>query len=40
MASVFAMKPDAVRVSSPFVGGAFVVGLLPQCEGVLAVLAA
>jgi xanthine dehydrogenase YagR molybdenum-binding subunit len=37
---VFDMKPDEVRVVSPFVGGAFGVGLRPQYEVVLAVLAA
>jgi xanthine dehydrogenase YagR molybdenum-binding subunit len=34
------MKPEDVRVMSPFVGGAFGVGLRPQFEAVLAVLAA
>jgi xanthine dehydrogenase YagR molybdenum-binding subunit len=38
--SVFAMKPEDVRVMSPFVGGAFGVGLRPNFEVVLAVLAA
>lgn len=40
LCSVFAMKPDAVRVVSPFVGGGFGLGLRPQYEVVLAVLAA
>ena len=34
------MKPDDVRVMSPFVGGAFGSGLRPQYQVVLAVLAA
>ena len=34
---VFGLKPDAVRVMSPFVGGAFGSGLRPQYEVVLAV---
>ncbi len=38
--SVFEMKPDDVRVMSPFVGGAFGAGLRPQYQVVLAVLAA
>jgi xanthine dehydrogenase YagR molybdenum-binding subunit len=38
--SVFGMKPEDVRVVSPFVGGAFGVGLRPNFEVVLAVLAA
>ena len=37
---VFDMKPDDVRVMSPFVGGAFGSGLRPQYQVVLAVLAA
>jgi xanthine dehydrogenase YagR molybdenum-binding subunit len=37
---VFGMKPEDVRVVSPFVGGAFGSGLRPQYEVVLAVLAA
>ena len=37
--SVFDMKPDDVRVMSPFVGGAFGSGLRPQFQVVLAVLA-
>jgi xanthine dehydrogenase YagR molybdenum-binding subunit len=40
LCSVFAMKSDEVRVLSPFVGGAFGVGLRPQYEAVLVVLAA
>ncbi len=38
--SVFGMKPEDVRVMSPFVGGAFGNGLRPNFEIVLAVLAA
>jgi xanthine dehydrogenase YagR molybdenum-binding subunit len=38
--SVFGMKPEDVRVISPFVGGAFGVGLRPNFEVVLAGLAA
>src|SRR5258708_17750748 len=37
---MFGMKPDDVRVMSPFVGGAFGSGLRPQYQVVLAVLAA
>ena len=37
---IFGMKPDDVRVMSPFVGGAFGAGLRPQYQVVLAVLAA
>jgi len=37
---VFAMKPEDVRVLSPFTGGGFGVGLRPQYEVVLAVLGA
>jgi len=40
LCGVFGMKPEDVRVMSPFVGGAFGVGLRPQFEVVLAVLAA
>ena len=40
LCSVFGLKPDDVRVMSPFVGGAFGSGLRPQYEVVLAVLAA
>lgn len=40
LCSVFGMAPQDVRVVSPFVGGAFGVGLRPQFEVVLAVLAA
>ena len=40
MCGVFGLKPDDVRVMSPFVGGAFGSGLRPQYEVVLAVLAA
>ena len=37
---IFGMKPQDVRVMSPFVGGAFGSGLRPQYQVVLAVLAA
>jgi xanthine dehydrogenase YagR molybdenum-binding subunit len=37
---VFGMKPEDVRVVSPYVGGAFGAGLRPNFEVVLAVLAA
>jgi xanthine dehydrogenase YagR molybdenum-binding subunit len=37
---VFGMKPEEVRVMSPFMGGGFGVGLRPQFQAVLAVLAA
>src|SRR5258708_12521634 len=37
---IFDMKPDDVRVMSPFVGGAFGSGLRPQYQVVLAGLAA
>jgi xanthine dehydrogenase YagR molybdenum-binding subunit len=40
LCSVFGIKPDEVRVLSPFVGGAFGLGLRPQYEAVLVVLAA
>ena len=40
LCSVFGMKPDDVRVMSPYVGGAFGSGLRPQYQAVLAVLAA
>jgi xanthine dehydrogenase YagR molybdenum-binding subunit len=40
LCSVFGMKPEDVRVMSPFVGGGFGSGLRPQFEVVLAVLAA
>ena len=40
LCGVFDMKPDDVRVMSPFVGGAFGSGLRPQYQVVLAVLAA
>jgi xanthine dehydrogenase YagR molybdenum-binding subunit len=40
LCGVFKMKPDNVRVVSPFVGGAFGSGLRPQYQVVLAVLAA
>jgi xanthine dehydrogenase YagR molybdenum-binding subunit len=38
--TVFGMKPEDVRVISPFMGGGFGSGLRPQFELVLAVLAA
>jgi xanthine dehydrogenase YagR molybdenum-binding subunit len=40
LCGVFSLKPDDVRVISPFVGGAFGSGLRPQYEVVLAVLGA
>jgi xanthine dehydrogenase YagR molybdenum-binding subunit len=40
LCGVFDMKPDDVRVMSPFVGGGFGSGLRPQYQVVLAVLAA
>jgi xanthine dehydrogenase YagR molybdenum-binding subunit len=40
LCGVFGMKPQDVRVMSPFVGGGFGSGLRPQFEVVLAVLAA
>jgi xanthine dehydrogenase YagR molybdenum-binding subunit len=40
LCSIFGMKPQDIRVVSPYVGGAFGVGLRPQFEAVLAVLAA
>jgi len=40
LCSVFGMKPQEMRVMSPFMGGGFGSGLRPQLELVLAVLAA
>jgi xanthine dehydrogenase YagR molybdenum-binding subunit len=40
LCGVFDMKPEDVRVMSPFMGGGFGSGLRPQFEVVLAVLAA
>ena len=40
LCGVFDMKPDDVRVMSPFMGGGFGSGLRPQYQVVLAVLAA
>ncbi len=40
LCGVFGMKPDEVRVLSPFMGGGFGSGLRPQYQVVLAVLAA
>src|SRR5207302_10433976 len=40
LCGVFGMKPDDVRVLSPFMGGGFGSGLRPQYQVVLAVLAA
>src|SRR5207249_804847 len=40
LCGVFGMKPEDVRVMSPFMGGGFGSGLRPQLEVVLAVLAA
>jgi xanthine dehydrogenase YagR molybdenum-binding subunit len=39
LCGVFGMKPEDVRVMSPFVGGAFGSGLRPQFQAVLAALA-
>lgn len=38
--NVFNLKPDAVRIMSPFMGGGFGAGLRPQFQVVLATLAA
>ena len=40
LCGVFSMKPDDIRVMSPFMGGGFGSGLRPQFQSVLAVLAA
>ena len=40
LCSIFGLKPDEVRVLSPFTGGGFGSGLRPQFEAVLAALAA
>jgi xanthine dehydrogenase YagR molybdenum-binding subunit len=40
LCGVFKMKPDAVRVMSPYMGGGFGAGLRPQYQVVLAVLGA
>jgi xanthine dehydrogenase YagR molybdenum-binding subunit len=40
LCGAFDAKPDDIRVMSPYVGGAFGSGLRPQCQVVLAVLAA
>ncbi len=40
LCSVFGMRPEDVRVMSPFMGGGFGSGLRPQFQVVLAVLAA
>ena len=40
LCGVFEMKPEDVRVMSPYMGGGFGVGLRPQYQVVLAVLAA
>jgi xanthine dehydrogenase YagR molybdenum-binding subunit len=40
LCSIFDMKPDSVRVMSPFMGGGFGSGLRPQFQVVLAVAAA
>ena len=40
LCAVFDMKPEEVRVMSPFMGGGFGIGLRPQYQVVLAVLAA
>ena len=40
LCGVFRMKPDEVRVMSPYMGGGFGAGLRPQYQAVLAVLGA
>jgi len=40
LCGVFEMKPDQIRVMSPFMGGGFGSGLRPQYQVVLAVLGA
>jgi hypothetical protein len=40
LCGVFGMKPEDIRVMSPFMGGGFGSGLRPQFQAVLAVLAA
>ena len=40
LCTVFDLKPDEVRVMSAFMGGGFGIGLRPQFQVVLAVLAA
>ena len=40
LCNVFGMKPENVRVMSPYMGGGFGSGLRPQFQVVLAVLAA
>jgi xanthine dehydrogenase YagR molybdenum-binding subunit len=40
LCGIFDMKPDDVRVLSPYMGGGFGVGLRPQYQAVLAVLGA
>jgi xanthine dehydrogenase YagR molybdenum-binding subunit len=40
LCAIFSMKPDDLRVMSPFMGGGFGSGLRPQYQAVLAVLAA
>jgi xanthine dehydrogenase YagR molybdenum-binding subunit len=40
LCKVFALKPDAIRVMSPYMGGGFGAGLRPQYQVVLAVLGA
>jgi xanthine dehydrogenase YagR molybdenum-binding subunit len=40
LCGVFGMKPEDIRVMSPFMGGGFGIGLRPQFQVVLAVLAA
>jgi xanthine dehydrogenase YagR molybdenum-binding subunit len=40
LCSVFGMKPEDLRVLSPFMGGGFGSGLRPQFQAVLAVMAA
>jgi xanthine dehydrogenase YagR molybdenum-binding subunit len=40
LCGIFGLKPEEVRVMSPFMGGGFGIGLRPQFQVVLAVLAA
>ncbi|MGC2601891.1 MAG: xanthine dehydrogenase family protein molybdopterin-binding subunit [Rhodomicrobium sp.] len=40
LCSIFGLKPEDIRVVSPFVGGAFGSGLRPEYQAVLAVLGA
>jgi xanthine dehydrogenase YagR molybdenum-binding subunit len=40
LCGIFGMKPENLRVMSPYMGGGFGIGLRPQFQAVLAVLAA